>query len=469
MKVVVVGAGMVGLCTGLLLAGDGHEVEMLERDAAPPPSPEDSWGVWERRGVNQFRLAHFFLSRFRMHAEEELPALTEALRAAGACRYNIIANIPDSMKGGSRPADERFDVITGRRCVVEAVAARLAEEADGVTVRRGAAVTALVLGAPASPGVPQVTGVRLDGGERIGADLVIDASGRRSSLPRLIADAGGAPVAEEIDDSGFVYYGRHFRSEDGSLPVLFGPLRQEYGSISALTLPADNGTWSVTLITSSKDHTLRRLSDADHWAAAVKLLPQAAHWIDAHPIDDRVTVMAKIEDRIRDFAPGGRPVVTGVLAVGDSWACTNPSLGRGVSMGLMHAVRLRQLLSQVGADDPFELASRWYEITRSEMEPWYRSTLNYDRHRLAQAEAIIEDKLFTSEDAEWLLQTSLQARALEHPDLLRSNLELQMLLRRADEILGDSAVTTRLEDEGGSAADQRSLGPSRAELVSAIT
>src|SRR6516225_9345741 len=114
MRIVITGGGMVGLCAAMLLADDGHEVTLLERDAAPPPDPDEAWAGWERRGVSQFRLAHFFLSRFRAIAEAQLPRLPEAWIAAGACRYNVVDNIPDEMKGGARPEDKRFDVITGR-------------------------------------------------------------------------------------------------------------------------------------------------------------------------------------------------------------------------------------------------------------------------------------------------------------------------------------------------------------------
>ncbi len=36
---------------------------MRRRDAeAPPAGAEEIWGTWERKGVNQFRLPHFFLA-----------------------------------------------------------------------------------------------------------------------------------------------------------------------------------------------------------------------------------------------------------------------------------------------------------------------------------------------------------------------------------------------------------------------
>jgi 2-polyprenyl-6-methoxyphenol hydroxylase-like FAD-dependent oxidoreductase len=50
------GGGVCGLATGLMLARDGHDVTVLERDPAPVPETlEDAWDLWERGGVSQFR------------------------------------------------------------------------------------------------------------------------------------------------------------------------------------------------------------------------------------------------------------------------------------------------------------------------------------------------------------------------------------------------------------------------------
>ena len=117
--------------------------------------------------------------------------------------------------------------------------------------------------------------MRDDHGEQLAADLVVDAMGRRSVLPKLLADAGGDPVHEEAEDCGFLYYTRFFRSADGRLPEPRGALLSHLGSFSILTLPADAGTWSVTLFGSSRDQPLKRLREPSRWTALVQRLPAA--------------------------------------------------------------------------------------------------------------------------------------------------------------------------------------------------
>ncbi len=99
----------------MLLAKDGHDVTVLERDANEPvDDPEEAWNGWERRGVGQFRMLHFMLPRWRSEIEAELPEVLTELEARGGLRFNALTCLPDEFTGGFRPGDERFETVTAR-------------------------------------------------------------------------------------------------------------------------------------------------------------------------------------------------------------------------------------------------------------------------------------------------------------------------------------------------------------------
>jgi 2-polyprenyl-6-methoxyphenol hydroxylase-like FAD-dependent oxidoreductase len=467
--IVVLGGGMIGLSTAMLLAHDGHDVTVLERDPdVPPEDPEEAWEAWARRGVNQFRLLHFFLPRFRMVCDDELPELVRALVAAGALCRNPMAEAPEAVTGGMQPGDEEFVAVTGRRPVVESVTARVATATPGVTIRRGVAVAGLLTGAEAVPGATHVTGVVTEDGEELRADLVVDATGRRSAMPRWLEAAGGRPPEEHKDDCGFVYFGRHFRSGDGSVPPFLGPGLQHYDSISILTLPADNGTWGIGVVTSAGDRPLRVLRDFDAFTAAVRSYPLAAHWLEGEPMGDEVAVMAGIEDRVRSFTVDGAPVVTGAVAVGDAWACTNPSVGRGASIGLLHAVALRDVLRSTGLDDPAGLAAAWEQATATTVAPWVDSTLWFDRHRLAEIDAQIAGEPYEPGDPLWEFTQALGVASFQDPDLLRSTIRVASMVTSITDEYGRDDVRERALALGAGWRDAPSMGPSRAGLLATL-
>ena len=231
-------------------------------------------------------------------------------------------------------------------------------------------------------------GVRTDTGEERLADLVIDATGRRSGLPKLLEDVGARAPLEESDDSGLVYYGRHFRSADGSVPEQSRPALANAGTISTLTLPADNGTWGLGILIAASDKQMRPLKDVERWERVWRSIPVTSHWLDGEPISDGVAVMAGLADRLRTFVVDGTPVATGVIAVADSWSCTNPAVGRGISIGTLHILALRDTLRTVGLDHPAALAEAFHDVTTTTVEPWYRATVQLDRGRLAEMVAL---------------------------------------------------------------------------------
>jgi len=467
-RIVIMGGGLVGLTAGMLLARDGHRVTILERDAARPVGDADElWRRWDRHGVNQFRQLHFMLPRWRADMERELPEVIAELEAMGGARTSMLSTLPDELTGGRRDGDERFETVTARRPVLEAAVAAVAERTPGLVICRGVAVTGLVTGPAAAAGVPHVTGVTIGEATVIDADLVVDATGRRSPCGALLAAIGARRPEEEKEDCGFVYYARHFRSPDGYSPAAMERLLQHFEGVSILTLPCDSGTWGVAFVTSARDKPLRALRHPSGWEAALKLFPTAAHWGEGEPLTG-VQVIAAIEDRHRRLVRDGRPAVTGLAALGDAWACTNPSLGRGASIGLLHACALRDLLREAAPAEPERLACRFDEVTQATVGPLYRSTLEFDRHRLAEINGEITGEPYRPADPTWAVTKALYTAAARDPDVLRAYTAVAAMLALPRQALAAPGLVEHVMTLGAGGPRYPAPGPGRAELLDAL-
>jgi 2-polyprenyl-6-methoxyphenol hydroxylase-like FAD-dependent oxidoreductase len=164
----------------------------------------------------------------------------------------------------------------------------------------------------------------------------------------------------------------------------------------------------------------------------------------------------------------GEPVVTGLAAIGDAWACTNPSLGRGASIGLLHACALRDLLREVKPDEPERLARRFDEVTQATVGPLYRATLEFDRHRLAEINAEITGQPYQPGDPAWDISKALYAAAPHDPDVLRAYTSVAALTALPADVLAEPGMLDRVISIGSTAPRYCDPGPSRAELLAAI-
>jgi 2-polyprenyl-6-methoxyphenol hydroxylase-like FAD-dependent oxidoreductase len=465
-EIVVLGAGLCGLASAALLAEDGHDVVVLERDrTALPASSLEAWQDWSRHGVAQFRAPHLLLPGGRAVLESQLPAVRDALAQAGGLTYDLLNPVPPPIAEMEvEPGDERFVTITGRRPVMEQAFASVAEKV--AVVRRGVTVAELLTGPSDIPGVPHVAGVQTADGERINADLVVDATGRRSVLPGWLDGIGARPVIEEAETSGFFYYTRYFHAPSGP-PQAQAGLLVPVGSVSLLYVPADNQTWSVTIYVASRDLAMRELRRNEVWTRLVASCPLHAHLLQGEPITDVLANSGTI-DRYRRFVVDGLPVATGVLAVADAWACTNPSLGRGISLGLRHAVRMRDIVrSKLGA--PGRLAEAFDAITEAELTPWYRATLDVDLDRQAQIEAIIDGRPIPppADDAAAIGRALMVAMAYD-PEVYRAVLDIIGVIRHPGDVLSRSGLVDRIMAIAQTEPPLQVPGPTRQELMELV-
>jgi 2-polyprenyl-6-methoxyphenol hydroxylase-like FAD-dependent oxidoreductase len=384
------------------------------------------------------------------------------MAAAGAAEFDTLSLMPRFISDRERrPDDAKFVTLTARRPVIEYAFGTVASRS--VDVRRDVHVTGLLTGAVTASRIPHVAGVRLASGEEVYADLVVDATGRRSRLPVWLEEIGARPVIEETEDYGFVYYTRFFRSL-GSLPSPRGPLNTPIGSISILTLPGDSQTWSVTVFISSAGSALKTFRETDRWSRDVAACPNHEHWLDGEPISD-VLPMAGATDRHRRFVIGDTPVATGVIAVGDALACTNPSLGRGITLGLMHAVDSVGVVRE-NLGDPLALARAHHEVTAARLTPWYRATVGIDRARAAAIHAEIAGvTLAPSEDPAAVVAREWALAMMYDADVYRSFAEMVGLLALPSEILARPGLPERIHQVAASHRLPPFAGPSRGELL----
>jgi 2-polyprenyl-6-methoxyphenol hydroxylase-like FAD-dependent oxidoreductase len=389
--ILVIGAGMAGLCTALALAPGGREVLLLERDPSPPGGGADeAFTAWERRGVGQLRHSHAFLARLRNIIKASHPGLLDALHAAGVRELGFEAALPARLREAYRakPGDADLAVLTSRRTTLELVMRRYVEGLAGVSVLSDAFVRELTI-EPAADGALRVAGVC---GEIAGAreawraDLVVDASGRGSaSLEQL--KAAGAAVSEDAEDCGILYYTRHYRLLDGAgEPKDAGPGTGDLGFVKYGLFPGDNRCFSVTLAAPEIEPELRQvLVRPEGFERVCSLLPGLAPWTDpaiAEPLS-RVFGMGDLKSVWRGYVAPDQRAVLGFFAVGDSLIRTDPLFGRGCAFAAVEAQVLAGVLDETA--DPAARARLYDARIRAELTPYFEAMRAQDRAAVRRA------------------------------------------------------------------------------------
>jgi 2-polyprenyl-6-methoxyphenol hydroxylase-like FAD-dependent oxidoreductase len=226
----------------------------------------------------------------------------------------------------------------------------------------------------------RIVGIVVDG-RTLPADLVIDASGRASRFTN-----GIRPPAEG-GDCGAVYVTREYQLLDGAAT---GPLNSPIGlslgftGYLAIAFLHDNGAFSITLTHDGADKRLRLLRHNEVFDEAMRAIPRLSDWIDssrAHPISPALPG-GRLYNTYRGQVDGvGRPVLPGLISVGDAVCTTTPLAGRGVTLALIQARELIRILEASGPD--IAMATRQFDNwCLQHIRPWFDDHRYTDSDRL---------------------------------------------------------------------------------------
>ncbi|TVZ07014.1 FAD-dependent oxidoreductase [Trebonia kvetii] len=391
MKVVIAGGGGTGCFAALLLARAGHEVLVLERDELTVHADvEAAAAAAFRPTAPQIVQPHLIMARARELLWDQLPDVYKGLLRAGAVAAPLSTQMPPSLPDKTpRPGDERLAVMATRRSTLDWVLLRAVTAQPEITLRTNVKVTGLLTAPSRQPGPPHVTGVRTDDGDVL-ADVVVDATGRRSAIDGWLTAAGARATAFQQAECGIAYYSRHYRLRPGVTPP-GEPLLRMVAALDEFAVglwPGDNDAMQLAVFPLAADHRFRAVRDPDVFTRVVRTVPAYRAWLDALDPITGVFAMGGLHNTLRRLVAGGVPVATGLHAIGDCVCTTNPTLGRGLAFALTGAAGLASTLAAFPAD-PAAQALAMDDLVTAHIEPHYLEQVIVDGARLSQTRHLV--------------------------------------------------------------------------------
>jgi 2-polyprenyl-6-methoxyphenol hydroxylase-like FAD-dependent oxidoreductase len=362
-RAVVLGASMAGLLAARVLADSYGQVAVLDRDQLPHTGTN-------RRGVPHGRHLHALLAAGQQVLEELFPGFSADLVAQGAAAGDVLGNGRWYLNGHLlRQAPTGLVGLCASRPFLEGHVRARVRTLPNVAFLDGCQVVGLAT----TPDGRRVTGARVlrpvNGGaeQTLGADLVVDATGRGSRTPTWLEALGYSRPETERVRIGLGYATRTYRLPPDplghDLGALHAPTPQHPRGAAFLRLEGDR--WMVTLVGILGDHPP---TDPDGFLAFARSLQfqdiyQAIR--DGEPLDDPVGFRFPASVRHRYERLARFP--DGLLVLGDAVCSFNPIYAQGMSVAALEALTLRRHLQRGTRPQPRRFSG---DLARVVDVPW---------------------------------------------------------------------------------------------------
>jgi 2-polyprenyl-6-methoxyphenol hydroxylase-like FAD-dependent oxidoreductase len=339
-KAIVVGAGIGGLAAAAALSQHMSDVLVIDRDILLHDNAA-------RLGVGQGAHTHQLLKAGELALERLLPGITDNFVAAGAVQMTVGRDVKVYDFGGwMDDCDAGFTVTSLSRPAYEGVLRRRVVALENVRFHSETPVRRFVV----EDG--HCTGVQLEDGAILAADLVVDSTGLTAPLLHQLQEEGHAEFpTEEIRINVAYTTGRFRRPEkwrDDQIGyfVLPSPPDTHFG----LMLPIEDGQWILSLGARGGAVPPRDLQAFKEYAKGL-VEPHVYERIkDAEVVGELRTFRKPTATRHRIWEATKWP--QRLIPIGDAMSSVNPTYGQGMTVAACEADALETLLAgQTPLDD----------------------------------------------------------------------------------------------------------------------